>query len=322
MLIEYIPKRFSAGSLHLIETANEIIEEYEAMGYILTLRQLYYQFVARDLIANKQSEYKRLGSIINDGRMAGLISWESLEDRTRNVQTNPHWSNPKSIIETAYHSYARDKWAGQNYYLEVWIEKDALLGVIEETCKNLDVSHFSCRGYTSQSEAWGAGQRMLTAIQEGKQPVVIHMGDHDPSGIDMTFDIWKRLNLFVGDACYDWNDISTSIPRERAMMMDYFDIYGHEGVIVERIALNWAQVNDLNPPPNPAKLTDSRIKTYANLFGNTSWELDAIDPPMLNSILESKITGYRDDDLWDAAVHRQEEERESIKALMDNLKGE
>jgi len=320
--IQYIPKRFSAGSLHLIETANQIINEYEEMGYTLTLRQLYYQFVARDLIANKQSEYKRLGSIINDGRLAGMINWKSLEDRTRNVQTNSHWTNPKSIIKTAYHAYARDKWATQDYYVEVWIEKDALLGVIEHTCKELDVPFFSCRGYTSQSEAWGAGQRMLTAINEDKQPVVIHMGDHDPSGIDMSFDIWKRLNLFVGEGLYEWGNISDYYNRNEAMLRTTFHRYEKEGVIVERIALNRDQVHEMNPPPNPAKLTDSRIKTYAELFGTLSWELDAINPPTLNAILKDKITSYIDDDYWDEVVQQQEEERDSIKELMDNLKGE
>ena len=88
-LITYTPKRFSAGSLAMIEKANEIIADYAAQGFTLTLRQLYYQFVSKDLLPNKQAEYKRLGSVINDARMAGMLDWEAIEDRTRNVKHQP-----------------------------------------------------------------------------------------------------------------------------------------------------------------------------------------------------------------------------------------
>ena len=152
--IAYIDKRFSRKSQTVIDHARQIIEEYEDQGFTLTLRQLYYQFVTRGLLVNKFAEYKRLGTIINDARLAGQISWESLEDRTRHVRQNSHWENPHDILKGARDSYAIDKWAGQPHRPEIWIEKDALLGVIEAVCQRLDVPFFSCRGYTSQSEQW------------------------------------------------------------------------------------------------------------------------------------------------------------------------
>lgn len=79
--IEYIRRNFSQNSCKIIDQANEILDEYERQGFRLTLRQLYYQFVARDLIQNKQSEYKRLGSIINDARLAGFVDWQMMEER-------------------------------------------------------------------------------------------------------------------------------------------------------------------------------------------------------------------------------------------------
>ena len=99
MKIAYIKKRFSKTSLAIIAYANDIIEEYASQGYVLTLRQLYYQFVARDLIANRQSEYKRLGSVVADGRLAGLIDWDAIEDRGRNVHRPTTWENPDDIIK-------------------------------------------------------------------------------------------------------------------------------------------------------------------------------------------------------------------------------
>lgn len=129
--IAYIEKRFSVGSLALIETANEIIEEYKAQGFSLTLRQLYYQFVSRDIIANKMSEYKRLGSIINDARLAGHIDWYAIEDRTRYLRKLSSWSSPREILDGCATQYRSDAWANQDAYVETWIEKDALVGVIE-----------------------------------------------------------------------------------------------------------------------------------------------------------------------------------------------
>ena len=150
--IAYRAKRFSPDRQDKIDKANVIIAEYAAQGYELTLRQLYYQFVSRDFIANNQREYKNLGDIINDARLAGLIDWEAIVDRTRNLQSLAHWNSPASIIDACASQYRIDKWADQPYRVECWIEKDALIGVIENVCKELDIAYFSCRGYTSQSE--------------------------------------------------------------------------------------------------------------------------------------------------------------------------
>ena len=130
----YIGKNFRNSSLALIDKANEIIEDYIAEGYDLTLRQLYYQFVARDIIANRQSEYSRLGSVINDARLAGLIDWNSIIDRTRNYESLGHWDSPASILQSAANSYHIDLREDQDEYVEVWVEKDALVGVIEKAC--------------------------------------------------------------------------------------------------------------------------------------------------------------------------------------------
>lgn len=164
--------------LEVIKQANIIIAEYEAQGFQLTLRQLYYQFVSRDLIANKQTEYKRLGDIIVEGRMAGLIDWDAIVDRTRNLESLPHWSDPANIVTAVSQQFRVDKWARQPHRIEVWIEKDALIGVIENVCNELDVPYFSCRGYTSISEVWAAGMRLKAYRKQGQTPIVLHFGDH------------------------------------------------------------------------------------------------------------------------------------------------
>lgn len=175
--IQYKDIRFQSKSLELIELVNGVVDEYSKQGYNLTLRQAYYQLVARGYIPNNERSYKNVGNLINDGRLAGLIDWNSIIDRTRNLRSNSHWSKPSEVIESAKYSYLLNKWNGQPSYVEVWVEKDALVDVIGQACVPLDTPYFSCRGYTSQSEMWGAAQRF---IRQGKREnrVIIHLGDH------------------------------------------------------------------------------------------------------------------------------------------------
>lgn len=269
--------------------AENIINEYQSKGFDLTLRQLYYQFVARDLIANKQTEYDRLGSIISKARLAGLIDWGAIVDRTRNVKGNPHWENPGSIIQSAASSFAIEKWKHQPCYIECWIEKDALVGVIERTCRALDIRFFSCRGYTSQSEMWEAAtRRFLPRINTNKKNIILHLGDHDPSGIDMSRDIKDRLELFT-----------------------------YETFNLQRIALNMEQINELKPPPNPTKLTDSRAKGYIRSYGYESWELDALDPTYIDKLIRREVAQYRDEDQWQKDLALEDRMRKALKEIAD-----
>lgn len=194
--IEYVPKNFSADRLQMIEKVNGVVAEYQKQGYSLTLRQVYYQMVARDIIPNNMRSYKNLGNLINDARLAGLIDWLAIEDRTRNLRGNSHWSTPGSVSESAAYSYRLDHWQGQQNYVEVWVEKDALIGIVGQICGKLDVAHFSCRGYVSQSEMWAAARRLRRRQEAGQHVILLHLGDHDPSGKDMSRDIQERLITF------------------------------------------------------------------------------------------------------------------------------
>jgi hypothetical protein len=279
----YRKKRFNTDRLDKIEKANAIIAEYAAQGFELTLRQLYYQFVSRDLIANNQREYKNLGDIINDARLAGLIDWEAIVDRTRNLQALANWESPSDIIRACASQYRIDKWAEQHYRVECWIEKDALVGVIEGVCNELDIDYFSCRGYTSQSEMWSAAMRLQRYRDNGQLPLVLHLGDHDPSGKDMTRDITDRLNEFSGG-----------------------------DVEIKRLALNMPQVEQYNPPPNPAKITDSRAEGYIAEFGTESWELDALEPAVIAQLIRDAVFAVRNVDLWEAAVADEAQQKEQL----------
>ncbi|HPS93124.1 MAG TPA: hypothetical protein PK600_01505 [Deltaproteobacteria bacterium] len=290
MNIAYEKINFSKSSLLIIEQANDIIDDYQAQGFTLTLRQLYYQFVSRDLIVNTIQSYKRLGSIINDARMAGMISWYAIEDRTRNLMSLSHWETPREIMAAVVDQFRVNKWANQPYRPEVWIEKDALTGVIAGVCNDLDAPYFACRGYNSQSEQWSAGQRFARYADNGQAPIVFHLGDHDPSGIDMTRDNQDRLSLFAGVE-----------------------------VTVKRLALNYDQIKKYAPPPNPAKTTDSRYYGYIRAYGKQSWELDALEPRILSDLVKNAILSIRDDDAWARSIMEEHDGRSALRNAMDAL---
>lgn len=312
MKIQYQSFSFRESTQTIIDQANKIIVDYAAQGYTLTLRQLYYQFVSRDLISNSQKEYDRLGSIINDARLDGQIDWDAIIDLTREMTSNSHWSSPRDIVSACATQYQIDKWADQPNYVEVWIEKDALGGVFEPECRKLDVPFFSCRGYTSQSAMWAAGRRLGEKADEGKQITILHFGDHDPSGIDMSRDIEHRLGMFMH-----------SDPDEEAAQRTYNGVsnepWEHEALTVHRIALNRDQIRRYKPPPNPAKITDSRAKSYIAEHGTQSWELDALEPRVLAQLVQSHVKALRDEDLWNEAVAKQTEHREAIEAIVVEL---
>ena len=289
--IQYKEIDFRDKSLHLIEWANKIVEDYDEKGYNLTLRQLYYQFVARDIIPNNQRMYDNLGALINNARLAGLVDWHSIEDRTRNVKNTYHWQDPRRLLESAAKQFDINKWEGQRNYVEVWVEKDALVEVIGKAASRYDTPYFSCRGYVSQSEMWGAAMRIKDKLRyEHDRAIIVHLGDHDPSGQDMPRDIDERIKMFL----------------EKDGLDGRFEI--------QRVALEMSQIKKFNPPPNPAKLTDSRCGGYISKYGYSSWELDALEPSVLDNIVRSSILDNLDLDLYNEKLAEEEATRDRLLA--------
>lgn len=287
--IAYIEKKFNSDRLELIKIINSVIDDYDRQGFSLTLRQVYYQMVARAIIPNNERSYKNIGNLISDARLAGLIDWGAIEDRTRTLRKNSHWSSPGEVIYSAARSYMVDNWERQENYVEVWVEKDALIGIVGQICGELDVSYFSCRGYVSQSEMWNAAQRLISKQKQGRRTVLLHLGDHDPSGKDMSRDIVDRLRLFE---C--------------------------ENVEFHRLALNMDQIEEFNPPPNPTKLTDSRAVGYIEKYGHECWELDALEPTVIYDLIGDTVKKYRDEEVFISVLNRQREEKELLYDLSEN----
>lgn len=295
--IKYKEINFSGDKLAIVKQAVALIQQYRSQGYTLTLRQLYYQFVARDAFpqtwadkvtgsTNNERSYKKLGDIIADARLAGLIDWTAIEDRTREVAGNPHWDSPADIVEVCSRQFQLDKWLDQKNRVEVWVEKDALEGVVAQAARRLDVQYFSCRGYASATSLWDAGQRLKKYAAAGQTPIILHLGDHDPSGIDMSRDIEERVSMFMDE---HW-----------------------ERLKFKRIALNMNQIEQYAPPPNPAKATDARYSRYVEEYGEECWELDALEPSVLDALIEAEVLKHRDEKKFSAQKEQEDEHRANL----------
>jgi hypothetical protein len=287
----YIEKRFTAASLRTIDLVNGILTEYAGLGYDLSLRQLYYQLVARGYIENSQRSYKNVGNLVSDARLAGMVDWDMIKDRGRVQVHNSHWGTPADIMDSAAYSFRIDKWEAQPLRCIVLVEKQALEGVLIPVCRELDIPFMANKGYSSSSAMYELGKQLLGYSREGQNVRVLYLGDHDPSGIDMTRDVRERLMLFT--ECTDYE----------------------EWLQVDRLALNMDQVEQLNPPENPAKETDARFEGYVAEYGESSWELDAIEPRALADIVTDAVVALRDEDQWDEAVEREETMRDELKSM-------
>jgi len=300
--IKFVDKKFGQSSLNVISIVNQIVREYAEQGYTLSLRQLYYQLVARDYIENSVKSYKRIGGIVSDARDAGLIDWEAIEDRGRVPYLPAAWESPAEIMKATAQQFRLDRWKGQENYVEVMVEKDALTGILRPVCSRYHVRFTANKGYSSSTAMFDAGQRIREVLSNSggcaNYAHIIYFGDHDPSGLDMTRDVKERISQYC--------------------QLDEIEEY----VQIHRLALNYNQVEQWNPPPNPAKETDSRFAGYQIEFGDESWELDAVEPSTLASLVEDQIKELIDYSIWGVVIEREEKMKSDLLKFAKNYKAQ
>jgi hypothetical protein len=287
----YVSKDFKPETLEVINRANTILTQYQEQGYVMTLRQLYYQFVSRNWLVNTERSYKRLASIVSDGRLAGLLDWDGIEDRGRVVQMPPEWSSLASLVNAAMRGFRLPRWEGQENYVELWVEKQALAGVLEPLAEEFHVALMVNKGYSSQSAMHDSAAR-FRQHQSEKECFLLYLGDHDPSGEDMVRDIRDRLSTFRAKVC------------------------------VEKLALTMEQVEEYDPPPNPAKMSDSRAANYVDQHGDSSWEVDALPPNVLGEIIRGRLEELIDQDLVDAIIEKENTDKEWLRNVVEQREEE
>jgi hypothetical protein len=280
---------FRPAALEKIDQMNVIIDEYQEQDLRLTARQLYYQFVSRDLIPNQPAEYKKLTALLTDARYAGLVDWDAIEDRGRVAASPSEFDDIGELTRVAMRAYRLPRWEGQDHYAELWVEKQALAGVLEPLASEFHATLMVNKGYSSASAMKESAERLINKADD-REIDIFYLGDHDPSGEDMVRDIEERLAEF-----------------------------GVCNLAVVKIALTTHQVKQYRPPPNPAKLTDPRAAAYIAKHGNKSWEVDALPPNVLAQLIRAAFEAILDVKKMDAIKRREEADKKRLLAAVRKL---
>jgi len=272
----------------LLAAVVRVLEEHKQFGK-LTVRQMYYQLVARNVIKNSKGSYESFDRHLTTARRAGIIPWDIFEDRARMFHREPlprYNINSEDNEQDALKSWFRyalnqevseeydlQKWEGQHSYVELWVEKDALAGFLSPLCETLGVGLVVSRGYTSYTFKQEAIRRFELVTQDDRDPVLLYLGDLDPSG----YDIYRCLEDEIGIA------------------------------EVKRIGLHPEDVSQYDLVPNPIKDSDTRSGGFRRRFpelGDTVYELDALPPGELIDRARRNILSY-----FDESIHELNEQR-------------
>jgi len=285
---------WTENQLAKLNKAIEIIDEL-AEYKPLTLRQIFYQFVSREYIENKQSQYGMLSKLLKHARIDGYIPWGDIEDRVRSYHDLTGWLDSSRFIKTSLNyfltGYKRDLLQSQDIYLEIWIEKDALSAIFTRVAEEYTVPVVVCRGFSSASFLNDFKERL--ELKDDKKPMMLYFGDFDPSGMEM-------------------------LP---AMQETLENEMGVTGVEFKRIALTKQDIRRYNLPHDPRaiKANDTRTSKHVQAHGMYAVELDALRPDVLTQKIKGAIEAEIDIDLFHAETGRQEVEFNFLNSIKDNV---
>jgi hypothetical protein len=277
----------SVSKQEIIAAVKQITSTYRTK---MTLRQIYYRLVSKNLIPNNINAYKSLSDTLARARERGQLPSHIMEDRGRETIGGDYIDDtPEEFIQRrlssldgCWNQFTKSMWDRQPEYIEVWVEKDALSRLVSQACGGYKVKTCVGRGYSSYTYVADAVDRFLS--RKDKQCTVIYLGDFDPSGLDIARDVGARLAE-----------------------------YGADHVSIKRIGLTKAQINQYSLPPAPVKTSDARSKEFITKHGKEVWELDALEPNVLQSTIQAEITDHIDADLWEAVREETLAGREEIK---------
>ena len=269
-------------TLKIIMEAKTVLEESSPM----TLRQLFYALVSRQIIDNTKGSYKAVGHALVYARQNDLISWDDIEDRLRRPRHVSMWDGLVDFAETASQAYRRNVWPTQSTYFEVWLEKDALSGIFEAILRQYGVTLNVGRGYDGWSSIYNAANR----FGDGDDKAILYFGDFDPSGEDMVRSLRDRLAFF-----------------------------GSEPEITKS-ALTENDIEKYNLPPDFTKESDTRQAAFIEKFGDKAVELDALPLTILEERIEHEIRARMNIDALEIILSKENKERKKLKIALKKLK--
>lgn len=325
----------------IINAILSTVRRYENMGYTLTLRQLYYQLVATNAMPNDQACYSKLSTLLDDCRYSGIVDWDSIEDRGRVPHTPYYEDSVADSLRRTLLSYKLDRRIGQKNYVELWTEKDAISNIMKDSVRDYTITVGINKGFASSTAIYNAYRRFVDEILEGRKVTVLYFGDHDPSGLSMITDIRYRLELMMSKGDYT-DKLFRLVEAEELVRLaekyDLFDLayeanesgdketfaqYMALGLIKDRfeirhIGLTKEQITKFNLPSNPAKLSDPRAKAYVAEHGDVSWEVDALNPKDIVSIVKDALTDLLDSEAYNKILPKEDSDRELLSKFIED----
>jgi hypothetical protein len=268
-----------------VEARRDALFDIVAEGQPMTVRQVFYQATVHGLVEKAETGYAKVQTDLTLMRRANDIPYSWLADNTRWQRKPTSYNNINEALEQTAKFYRKNLWAEADCYVEVWLEKDALAGVVFPVTATYDVPLMVSRGYASLSFLHSAAE----CINELDVPAFIyHFGDFDPSGVNAAEKIRETLNELAPDAA----------------------------IIFERVAVTEDQIAEWRLPSRPTKESDSRAKKFGS---SVSVELDAIDPNQLRQIVQECIEYHLPQHEFEVLKVAEESERAVLRRFIRTL---
>lgn len=265
-----------------MERVRIAIEAVLAVERPCTVRQIYYQLVSRGVIDKTESEYKAtVCRLLAEMRREGRIPYDAIADNTRWMRKPRSYASLGDALSQMQDDYRRAIWNDQDAYVEIWLEKDALAGVLVDVTRRWDVPLMVSRGFASLSFLHSAAEAIVEA---GKPAHLYYFGDHDPSGIVIPQKIEQTLRELAPNA----------------------------EIHFERVAVLPEQIDAWSLPTRPTKRTDSRSKDFVG----ESVEVDAIPPSKLRELCNACIARHVDETALEATRRTEQAERDTLDQLI------
>lgn len=231
-----------------------------------TVRQVFYQASVLEIVSKSESGYRQVQRALSQLRDRGRVPWGSIVDNTRMMRKPRSFNGYREALDHTAATYRKNIWAELDCYVEVWLEKDALSGVVYPIIDLYDVPLMVSRGYSSKSFLWGAAEAFSAAAAADKRCYAYHLGDFDPSGVDAARAIEEALHKLAPDAQVEF----------------------------QRLAVLERQIRDWKLPTRPTKRTDARAEKFGSAC---SVELDAIHPDDLRRIVSDALDKHVPEDV-------------------------
>ena len=271
-------RRTNAEMEALFDHVVEILDGYD--GDRISIRHLCYRLASVGVIPKTEAAFSLVGKHLAKWRFDGRISFNRFVDSTRWYYGAKTFDDLEEALANTAETYRKNLWQEQRHLVEIWVEKEAVAGIVSPVGNSWGIRTFVCRGFASITSTWEAAETFKEAIESGKDPVILYLGDHDDSGHKI----------------------------DRAIFEKHFGHYGIRDLVdFRRVAVLPEQIEELNLPTRPPK------KAWD---GGDCVEIDTLSSEQIRTLLEDEIKALINPREWNQLQTIEAEERETAAKIL------